>query len=500
MRRLLDLPGAVPLLMLLVAAAARGFAFVPAVIDTDEGLYLLQARAWREGAWPFLAVWDMHPPGAPALFVLAFAVFGESVLAVRLVGVIAVAATASLLVAIARGLGAGRAAALAAGVLYAGQSSLLSGLATNTEILFAPFIVAALLIAVRAAGEAGERAIGFASLIAMGLLIGFALLIKQVAVFEGCFAFAVATLPALLSRRLSFLGLLRRAVIYAVACALPTVLLFAIYAGMGAADVLWDALVLAPLRYRGEAISAEAMSWAILGAGVTALPGVALALAGLILAKREDRALQLFGWVWFAVAAAAIAAPGMYFLHYFLIALPPLSLLGGLGAVRLAVVLRPSAPVAALALIVGVTAAVAWRDEAVDRIRSGAGLWRPDPVREVARALAAGLPPRAPVLMANYHVAVLFLARLEPASRFVFPAQLTGPYAEVLPVDADEELARILASRPAAIVIDRGWTHVIRAEALAAIDAALAEAYERSAVVDETRGPVEIWRLRAPPR
>ncbi|WP_157967048.1 glycosyltransferase family 39 protein [Elioraea thermophila] len=500
MRRLLDLPGAVPLLMLLVAAAARGFAFVPAVIDTDEGLYLLQARAWREGGWPFLAVWDMHPPGAPALFMLAFAVFGESVLAVRLLGVIAVAATASLLVAIARALGAGRAAALAAGLLYAGQSSLLSGLATNTEILFAPFVTAALLIAVRAAGDGGERAIGFAALAAMGLLIGFALLIKQVVVFEGCFAFAVAVLPALVRRRLTGGGLVGRAIVYAVACGLPTALLFAGYAAMGAAGVLWDALVLAPLRYQGDAIPPEVRFWAITTPLVTLLPAIGLALVATVPPRRADGTILLFGWVWLSIASLAIAAPGMYFLHYFLIALPPLSLLGGLGAVRVVLSLRAGAPGVAWGVVVAVVAGYALRDEALYRLRSGAGLWRPDPVREVARVLAAELPPRAPVLMANYHVAVLFLARLEPASRFVFPAQLTGHYAEVLPVDADEELARILASRPAAIVIDRGWMHVIRAEALAAIEAALAEAYERAAAVPEERGPVEIWRLRASAR
>ncbi len=498
MRRLLDLPGIVPVLMLVFAAVARAFAFLPAVIDTDEGLYLLQARAWREGGWPFLTVWDMHPPGAPALFALAFAIFGERLIAVRILGVVAAAATASLLVALARGLGAGRGAAFAAGLIYAAQSSLLSGLATNTEILFAPFVTAALLIAVRAGRKAGERPIGFTALAVLGLLIGFALLIKQVVVFEGCFAFAVAVLPALLARTLSITALVWRALVYAIVCALPTAALFALYGMFGAADVLWDALVLAPLRYQGDAIPADERFWAITTPVVTLLPVLGLAGMATIPPRRADRTVLLFGWTWLAVASVAIAAPGMYFLHYFLIALPPLSLLGGLGIVRLVLALRTPAPVIAIGLFVAIVTGYALRDEALYRLRSGAGLWRPDPPREVARVLAAELPPRAPVFLANYHVAVIFLAGMEPASRFVFPAQLTGHYAEVLPVNPDEEIARILASRPAAIVIDRGWTHVIRAEALAAIEIALAEAYERAAAVAEERGPVEIWRLRRP--
>ncbi|MCS6855892.1 MAG: glycosyltransferase family 39 protein, partial [Elioraea sp.] len=302
MRRVLDLPGAVPLLMLAATGLARALAFLPAVIDTDEGLYLLQARAWREGGWPFLAVWDMHPPGAPALFVLAFALFGEDLVAVRLLGVIAVATTATLLVGIAQHLGAGRAAALTAGFLYAGQSSLLTGLATNTEILFAPFVAAALLIAVRAAGEGHDRPIRPGPLAAMGLLIGFALLIKQVVFFEGCFAFAVAVLPTLWQGRLSLRGLLGRAALYALACGSPTALLFGVYGLMGAADVLWDALVLAPLRYQGVPIDPPGVLWALTTPVLTLAAALILALFASVPPRRCDRWALLFGWVWFLVA------------------------------------------------------------------------------------------------------------------------------------------------------------------------------------------------------
>ena len=34
-----------------VPAALRSMAFVPAVIDSDEGLFILQAREWLRGRW-----------------------------------------------------------------------------------------------------------------------------------------------------------------------------------------------------------------------------------------------------------------------------------------------------------------------------------------------------------------------------------------------------------------------------------------------------------------
>ena len=81
------------MLVLVAAMLLRLTSFIPAVIDTDEGLYMVQAREWLAGGWPLVAAWDMHPVGAPALFALAFLVFGVSVEAARLLGTICVAAT-----------------------------------------------------------------------------------------------------------------------------------------------------------------------------------------------------------------------------------------------------------------------------------------------------------------------------------------------------------------------------------------------------------------------
>ena len=53
--------------MLLASFGFRAMALLQAVIDTDEGLYLVQAQAWLRGEWPLIAVWDMHPVGGPAM-------------------------------------------------------------------------------------------------------------------------------------------------------------------------------------------------------------------------------------------------------------------------------------------------------------------------------------------------------------------------------------------------------------------------------------------------
>jgi hypothetical protein len=65
--------------MVLASLLVRGIGFIPSVIGPDESLYLLQAREWLRGGWPYVAVWDMHPVGAPGIIAVGLLLFGESI-------------------------------------------------------------------------------------------------------------------------------------------------------------------------------------------------------------------------------------------------------------------------------------------------------------------------------------------------------------------------------------------------------------------------------------
>src|SRR4051812_22572509 len=131
----------VPLAMLLASLLLRALGFTVAVIDTDEGLYLVQAQQWLRGHWPLITVWDMHPVGAPAVFAAAMALLGESIATIRLLGCLCVALAAWALYGAVRAAGGPRGIGLAAGFIYVAHSLRMGGLATNTEILFAPLVV-----------------------------------------------------------------------------------------------------------------------------------------------------------------------------------------------------------------------------------------------------------------------------------------------------------------------------------------------------------------------
>src|SRR6185437_12709183 len=80
------------LICLAAAAMLRAFSFRVAGLDWDESLYIVMAQRWLQGGLPYVAVWDQHPAGLPALF-------ADGLLAARLAALLAVAGTACLLFA-----------------------------------------------------------------------------------------------------------------------------------------------------------------------------------------------------------------------------------------------------------------------------------------------------------------------------------------------------------------------------------------------------------------
>jgi 4-amino-4-deoxy-L-arabinose transferase-like glycosyltransferase len=501
-------PAADALAILLILAAVvllRLSSFVPAVVDTDEGLYMVQAREWLRGGWPLVAAWDMHPVGAPAMFAGAFLLFGVSVEAVRLLGMICVAGTACALFGAARATGAPRVVGVGAGVTYAAHTLLLSGLCTNTELLIAPFVAAAMAIGMRATARAlapVPEAPGWGALVAMGLLVGWALLVKQVVAPAGCLAFALLVGPAWWRGVLPFRRVLVMAAAYAALCAAPIVLMGAAYWAQGWLPQYLDGSLLAPFRYSLERI-APAEAWRRIGTAALTL-GLAFGTALVALATWRPRGpmalLTVLALAWFTTSSLAIAGPGFFFAHYFLLWLPSLSLLAAIGAWRLArMVAQPHLLRAAFAGLVLVLASQGWLPEATARLERGPGLMHRDPVREVAAAVAEAAGPGGDALIANYHTTVYVLADVRIATRFVFPSHLTGEFEDLSDTNTEVELTRVLAARPKVIVVDRGWMQTMRRPAAVQVMAAVAADYDLAATVAEQRGPVEIYRLREHP-
>jgi 4-amino-4-deoxy-L-arabinose transferase-like glycosyltransferase len=474
-------------LLPVVVLAIRWASFLPSVIDWDESLYLLQAREWLRGNWPFSGVWDMHPPGAPAAIALAFLIFGESLETVRFLGTFCVIATGYALIALTRVMEGPRSLGYAAALLYAAHSLQLGGLASNTEILFAPLVVSSLALAL-ASGPLWPRLIG------MGVLIGWALLIKQVVTPEGCLAYAIFAWPLLRARRWGML--FATAAAYAALCLAPTALVAGIYALRGEFGIWFESTVLAPLQYAAGRIPLEAMFWHISLAALALRWLLALSLPALLLTRSDPvlRRVTRLALLWLATAALAVAAPGHFFLHYFLLLVPPLALLAATGAYAFIRHIGAARARLGLAAVVALAAVDMMAVDLTPRLQRGFSMGAPDTPRRMAALMNDELQPGDTIFVPNYQPVVYFLTQARLPTRFPFPVHLTGGFANLAGVDTDAEVARILASKPRFIVLDRTEWFAMRPSAMSMLTEALEEGYELAASFVEVRGTVELWR------
>jgi hypothetical protein len=490
--------------MVLFALLARGAGFIPSVLDPDEGLYLLQAREWLRGGWPYVAVWDMHPVGAPAIIAAGLAAFGETVASARLVGALFVALTGFLLFRVVVLARCGRAAGLAAGTLYVAHSVLPGGLATNTEILLAPFVVAGFGLALLAARDVLDRQRPPAAWLvgAAGLCFGVALWIKQVAAPEACLAFAGLMGLAVWKGRMPVLGVLPRAVAFAVGCALSTAATGFAYYLRGELPLFLHANFVAPLLYVAKDSDVDALVMLRLAlASVIEMAWLLVAAAASFLALRHRRVdlhavVVAAALLWFIGSTAGIVLPGKFFAHYFLLWLPSLSVAAALGLREAVAWAAPRRPGAALLAVVAVIASMPVLGELAQLGRRGVGLRLPDPPRVAANAIARMVPPGETAYIVNYEPVVYFLARLPLPTRIPLWQQLAGEYGDAIGQESDAELARVLASRPYLIVVSQPKWRRVRPSAQKAIEAALEEGYDEAETVQGTDGVVEIWRRR----
>jgi Dolichyl-phosphate-mannose-protein mannosyltransferase len=321
--RIFDLrsPWADRLLLVLFALLVRLPGVPPSVMDWDESVYILTAREILQGRLPYVGLFDNKPLGGPSLIALALATLGHSVVAVRLLGFAAVAATSLLLHATALRAQLPRSAGLAAALLYAAFATQLDGLSTNTELLFAPFTVAALYIAVRHVKETSWR--GQCAITAScGLLFGIGIWIKYVAALPAAALFAGLVGSWFWRRRTSLSGVAALAGVYGALCLLPTLLTAALYWSKGQIDIWWYcnfgymAVYLAlrtPLAETMHVVQANLLEiWPLL-----LLSGLALPMARG--ASPTVRAFVAAVVVWTLVEAAVVVAPQKFFDHYFLV-------------------------------------------------------------------------------------------------------------------------------------------------------------------------------------
>ena len=458
-----------------VVAVVVRLHFLRVPLNTDEGGFAAIARLWREGFTLYGNVaWVDRPQGLLLLYRLAG--LADSDEAIRALAIVAALVTLGAVAAAAWAV-AGRAPAVAAAGLYALLSPAphLEGFTANGELLSGALAAAGAALAL---WWTVRRHL--ALLVAAALVAGCAPLVKQSAI-DGAVVVVAAAL-AVADRRV------RNVLVVAVAGLLPAGLA-ALHAAVGTAGVSdwWYAII----GYRSSTESAVSGDLGdrlhlLLDAVPPALQDLVPLLALAPLGFRRGQSLLL--GIWLGAGVLGFLGGGLYHPHYWIQLVPGLSVLAGIGLVRLAdlhLAVKLAFALTLIPVLAYSTEVYTTRDAA--RI---SGLTSDDSrlvsAPEVGRVLAAETKPGQPVYVIWANAAVYWYAHRPPAFKYLWylnVQRIPGASADVRSVLTGPSPPRAVAVYQAPDGID----------ATGAVQKVLDERYQLVRRV----GDVPVYRLRS---
>ena len=324
--------------LIVLGAAALRLRLLDVPLDRDEGEYGYFAQLLLQGVPPYAQAYNLKLPGIYGVYAAILAAFGQSPAAIHLGLLVVNAATTVLVLCLAAHLYNATVAVSAAAVFAVlSLGPRFYGIAAYAEHFVLPPALAGTLVLLRALESSRPRAF-----LASGALFGLAVLVKQSGAAFGLFA-VVYTLLSGVSPGVG--GDWRRRFLPAgavVAGALaPLALVGAVLAGAGVFDRFWFWTVTYALHYAsavpltagvalfahkaGELLATSYLVAILAAVGVSALVWHPEA--------RQRRAFVLL----LALLSLGGTSAGLYFRNqYFVLLLPSVALLAGLGVDALA--------------------------------------------------------------------------------------------------------------------------------------------------------------------
>lgn len=311
-------------------------------LERDEGEYAYIGQILLQGVPPFKLAYTMKLPGAPAMYALFMAMFGQTPTGIHLGLLIVNALTIVLVFLLGRKL-LGNQGGVIAGATYAVMSLSYSvlGLAAHATHFVVVFAVGGVLLFLRAM-ESG-RLLGF---FWSGLLFGMAFVMKQPGIIFSLFGvvlivwFEIKALKTLLETRalgfkkprFNWQRCLQRLIAFSLAVSVPFALTCLLLWWAGVFGHFWFWIFTYSSAYGSRIAGASGMQY-LLGhfqdrSGVDVLLWVVAGIGLLLMCfdrKPGDRKIILLTLL---VVSLVSVCPGFYFReHYFVLALPAISLL-----------------------------------------------------------------------------------------------------------------------------------------------------------------------------
>jgi 4-amino-4-deoxy-L-arabinose transferase-like glycosyltransferase len=440
-------------LLCVVVIATRAAAFVHLSLDLDEGVFLLMVRDLFAGHLPYTLTWDCQPPGAYLIWAPFALLFGFTPTALRMGTDVAVIATCVALYRLGRTLVPdNRAAGILAAAAYAAMTLDSGGLASNLELMGAPFVAWGLTLGIGTGSKKRRAAVG------AGLSLGIALLIKEPLAIDVGVAFAWIAWHA--RRRPASIVLALATML------LPTLVTVAIYGSAGSLGLLVDATISATFRHAAIAsrILAPADFWrrAILAfLPASLLPLVVVFGSRAARARWSARRLAIAAVTgWLVLDLAAFTRIHEYFEHQLIPAMVPASLLVGI-VVTLEFERVQSAGAATLVGLLAIAGhalgpgsrAIEILAQRVAQHDAAAG----DETSELARVLGAQHPGDGKLFVVDDVPLFYLLANVRTPTRYAFsPFLYDARLRAVAGFDTLAEVRRLFATAPTVVIRDAG--------------------------------------------
>ena len=330
-----------PIAWWLVAAGVFGLVIAIRIrllgvpLERDEGEYAYAGQLILQGVPPYTLAYNMKFPGTYAAYAAIMSIFGQTITGVHLGLLLVNVATIVLVFLLGRQL-VNSVVGLTAGMSYAVLSvgpSVLGFAGHATHFVLLPVLGGTSLLL-----NTTNRH-GFRWLFASGVLFGLGVLMKQPAAFFALFA-AVYLVFNDFYRRFRLEKILLRTLIFSAGVILPLGITCLLLWRIGVFDRFWFWTIGYARQYGSLVPFSQAPRFFFYSAKeviATCWPIWALAGIGLVASLWERRtrpvAAFLLGFLFFSTVALC---PGFYFrLHYFILVLPAVSLLAGVGIGRL---------------------------------------------------------------------------------------------------------------------------------------------------------------------
>lgn len=222
-----NLPVYIGLIVVLLIVRLPSFFF--SVFDWDESTMILVGQSIIDGHMPYIDAWDMKPPLAFYMYAFFIALFGKSIIAIRLGGLLCIYCASLLIYKAGNAIQNRTAGILSALFLIVFVSLGPSGLSTVTEhILIMPI---SFILYLLVAKEINKK-VAFI----MGTILGMAILVRTNMIFES-FAVCIILLSGVLKPSMTVTDRIKQFIVLIIGISIPIFIMGYLYVIHNALDI-----------------------------------------------------------------------------------------------------------------------------------------------------------------------------------------------------------------------------------------------------------------------